>query len=95
MTRSVSGLTQFKLLTKRMFLMYMRIPIAWISLIVMGFFVGLNQAMLYKGVGAAQFDPLDRKHNLSISQNFLGLSFLVGSDQFISLSFAQVLSVPL
>ena len=79
-TRRVSGFKQYKLLTKRMFLMAFRIPVAFLALIIMGFFVGLNQAMLYKKVGAAQFNPLDKGHNMAISQNFLGLAFLVGSD---------------
>ena len=42
-----------------MFLLSFRIPVAFIALILMGFFVGLNQGMLYRDVGAAQFDPND------------------------------------
>ena len=36
-----------------MFLMSFRIPVAFLALIMMGFFVGLNQGMIFKEVGAA------------------------------------------
>ena len=75
--------------------MSFRIPVAFIALMMMGVFVGLNQGIIYKEVGAAQFDPDNRQLNVSISLNLLGLSFLVGADQFITCSFAQVLTIPL
>jgi hypothetical protein len=37
-------------------------------------------------------DPL---YNVQITGNFLGLAFLVCSDQFISMSFGQVLQIPI
>ena len=60
---------------------------------MMGFFQGIFQASIFKQVGAEDYG-LDPEFNKKISGNFLGLAFLVGSDQFITCSFAQVLQIP-
>ena len=52
-----------------MFLMSFRIPVAFIALIMMGLFVGLNQGLIFREVGSAQFDPDDKQLNVSISLN--------------------------
>ena len=33
-------------------------------------------------------------HNRKVTINFLGLAFMTGQDQFITMSFAQVLQIP-
>ena len=51
------------------------------------------QAFIFQGVGANYYTT-DPYYNAKISSNFLGLAYLVGSDQFITCSFAQVLQIP-
>ena len=50
--REVSGYKQYKLLVSRMCKTALRIPIAFIALIMMGFFVGVMQGSLFDKVGA-------------------------------------------
>ena len=64
-----------------------RMPLAFVALIMMAFFQGLFQASIFKGVGAEEYNQ-DKTHNAQISSNFMGLAFLVGSDQFITCAFA-------
>ena len=68
-SRQVSSFKQFLLLNRRMFLISFRIPVAFIALVMMGLFVGLNQGLIYKEVGSVQFDPEDKQLNVSISLN--------------------------
>ena len=59
----------------------------------MGLFQGMFQAFIFKGVGANDYSD-DYYYNAQISSNFLGLAYLVASDEVISCAFAQVLQIP-
>ena len=65
-----------------------------IALVFMGFFQGFIQAAIFSGVAGDDFVPGDAKYDATIATNMLGLAFLIGSDQFITMSFAQVLQIP-
>ena len=60
----------------------------------MGFFQGILLASIFGGVGAQDYQPSGGSHNAEISGNFIGLAFLIASDQFIQSSFGQVLTIP-
>ena len=95
LTRTVPFGQQYSLLLKRMYTQAFRNPIAFAALIIMAFFQGLLQASIFGGVGALDYEPNSGTHNAQISSNFMGLSYLVGSDMFITCSFAQVLQIPI
>ena len=78
-----------------MYVQAIRVPIAFTALIFMAIMQGLLQATIFGGVGAQDFKPDDPKYNKQISGNFIGLAFLVASDQLITCSFAQVLQIPI
>ena len=88
LTRSVPLGQQYKLLLKRIYTQAFRVPIAFFALIIMAIMQGLLQASIFGGVGAQDYERYGGTHNAQISSNFMGLSFLVCSDQFITCSFA-------
>ena len=73
----------------------LREPLALIALVGMGFFQGFIQASIFAGVAGEKFSLRDAQHDATIAINMLGLAFLIGSDQFITMSFAQVLQIPM
>ena len=52
-------------------------------------------AEVFNHVGGPNFSIFDTKFNRKITGNFLGLAFMSGIDQFINMSFAQVMQIPL
>jgi len=93
-SRNVSFGRQYNLLTRRMYTQAVRVPVAFAALVIMAFFQGILQAEIFGSVGEGEYNT-DLGNNSQITGNFLGLSFLVCSDQFITCSFAQVLQIPI
>ena len=52
------------------------------------------QAEIFNHVGNPNFSIIDTHFNRKITVNFLGLAFLAGLDQFVNMSFAQVIQIP-
>lgn len=71
-----------------------RNPIALFAVTIMAVFQALLQAALFFKV-ASQSYSFQLSDNVRITSNFLGLAFLVCSDQFITMSFGQVMNIPL
>lgn len=94
-SRNVPFSKQYRLLLGRMLTSAMRIPVAFLALIMMAFFQGMLQASIFGEVGAENYSKHSAINNQKITGNFIGLAFLVGSDQFITCSFAQVLQIPI
>lgn len=93
-TRQVNKFKQFKLLLNRCLTQVYRLPTALVAVVFMATFQGLTQGSIFGDVGAKNFSPIDMANNQKVASNYLGLAFMVGSDQFITMSFAQVLAIP-
>lgn len=93
-TRGVSRCKQFRLIMGRFLLQAVRQPLSVVFLIFMGIFQALLQASIFSGVAATPPSPINPALDQSIIQNLVGLAFLVTTDQFITLAYGQVLSIP-
>ena len=62
LTRQIPLCQQYKLLVRRMYTQAFRVPIAFLALVIMGFFQGLLQASIFTGVGALDYNNMG-EHN--------------------------------
>jgi len=79
---------------QRMAVQMMRLPVAFLALAVQGVIQGLLQASLFNDVVKKEFSWRDRDLNMKVTMNMLGLAFQAASDQFIMMSMAQILTIP-
>lgn len=72
-----------------------RNPIAIFAVTIMAAFQALLQGALYYKRGQDSYSLFKQADNIKITINFVGLAFLVCSDQYITMSFGQVMQIPL
>ena len=72
-----------------------RDPVVLFAISIMGAIQAVLQGSIFWKIGTNQYKLDDPLYNVHITGNFLGLAFLVCSDQFISMSFGQVLQIPI
>ena len=85
--RSVSWGKQYKLLLARFLTHVSRDPLALFAVGIMSIMQAILQGSVFWQIGQSQFTLTDMVYNVNITGNFLGLAFLVCSDQFICMSF--------
>ena len=91
--RKSSFTNEWWLLYKRFMMFTWRNPFQWIFCI----FLAVNQAILQSSIFwklGGQKMGLDQVKNEEIIKNMTGMAFLVGSDQFINMCFAQIMVIP-
>ena len=88
--REVSFWLQWWLLYKRFMIYTWRKPLSIVFLIVIAVFQAFLQASIFWKLGQEKY-TLDKQHDAEIASNLIGLSFLVGTDQFINCCFGQIL----
>lgn len=76
---------QFKLLLRRSLTHFSRDPVAVFAIFFMAVFQGLLMGALFFKVGQNNFSSPETAPE--VAGSFMGLAFLVSSDQFITMSF--------
>ena len=86
---------QIYVLTRRFAVQVYRLPLALMIMAIQGVIQGLMQGDLFREVASQEFVWRDNRHNQKVITNMLGLAFMAASDQFVMMSMAQLLQIPI